>query len=520
MALAPYFDKAALSAATLLRGFDRDAFAAALNAQLIEIAFDDCAVSSAEGRVALDLATNLLSRLYPRIRFAAQGTAARILPELIALAKAINPYLEFDDAEVPTVRMALGASIFGSDASPTVYVGSDGWIALVSTGGPVNVGQTANPFGAAAAACIGAANVFRIVFASQLTDPRPDQALRLSLLDLQPGAMDAMNPPLADVDIGIVHLVGAGAIGNGFVWALTRATTVRGELHVVDGEEVDETNPQRYVLTEAVDVGMPKVALSERVMHNGIRVVAHQHRWGCYLAMLAADGAPHRVNAQQWSFDRVAVALDTARDRIAVQAALPRIAFNAWTQAGDLGVSRHIFDDGPCVACLYIGGGRTKDEDQLVAEAIRLPERVRDVRRLLHLGGPVGREWIQQMAEALGVDPDEIMSFAERPLRAFYSEAICAGLVMRLQGKDASQSATEVPMAFQSALAGVLLAAYVVADAASVAAPILGKAVLDLLRPIGTHLIVPIAKHPGGRCICQDDAYLDAYRRRHAAAGA
>lgn len=505
MGLAPYFDKAALSAAVLLRGFDRDAFASMLSAQVVEIAFDDQTASSAEGRVALELSINLISRLYPRVRLAARG-AATMARELTTLSKAINPNIDIA-TNVPgaTVRIAVGSQSSESDPIPTIYLGSDGWIAMVSDTTPLRSGRSANPFGAAAAACIGAANVFRTVFASQLTSPAPDHDLVFSILDLDPLAKTPSNPPLANVDIGTVHLVGAGAIGNGFLWTMTRAAGIRGELHVVDGEEVDDTNPQRYVLVAAADVGTMKVGIAARTTNASLRVVPHPERWGAYLSGLSGG----------WKFDRVAVAVDSARDRIAVQAALPRVTFNAWTQAGDLGVSRHeLRDDSACLACLYLGNGDIRNEDELIATAIGMPERVRDVRRLLHLGGAVGREWIELIATAMGVQTADIISFEHRPLRAFYSEAICGGLVMRLQGR-VNAGATEVPLAFQSALAGVLLAACVVADSMSVSLPTRGKAVLDLLRPLGRHLLVPLAKHVSGRCICQDPDYVATYMKRH-----
>jgi hypothetical protein len=58
----------------------------------------------------------------------------------------------------------------------------------------------------------------------------------------------------------------------------------------------------------------------------------------------------------------------------------------------------------------------------------------------------------------------------------------------------------------------VLLAAALVADAAGHPAPTAGqKAVLNLLRPVTARLLVPVARHASGKCLCQDADYLDAY---------
>jgi hypothetical protein len=281
-------------------------------------------------------------------------------------------------------------------------------------------------------------------------------------------------------------------------------------LHVIDRETVDSTNPQRYVLTTPADTGVSKVGVAERsftAIGSALEVRPYALKWGHYLAGLDPP----------WNLDLVAVALDSAEDRIAVQAALPRRVLNAWTQAGDLGISRHdLLGDRACLACLYLPEPASRNEDQLVAEAIGLPERLMEVRTLLYTGAPVGEETIRHIAAALAVPEEPLLSYAGRPLRDFYSEAICGGVVLRLQGGGDRRGGTEVPMAFQSALAGVLLAVALVGEAAGLPAPVGTKVVIDLLRPLGQHLAVPVAKHPSGRCICQDQDFKAVFRRRHA----
>lgn len=509
MALAPFFDKAALAAATVLGGFDRDAFAATLNAHVVGVAFDEAGATAQEGRTTLQLAVNLLARLYPRLAIQGQGAlATAFAEELEELARAINPDVEIDRPEVATAWLVVGAPAIESQA-PVIYVGSDGWIVRVSSRGPVGSADSANPFAAAAAACFGAANVFRMIFGAALPAGALDDAFAMSVLDLDPTAAEPLNPPLEPVDLGTAHLVGAGAIGNAVVWTLCRFQSLSGVLHVVDGEAVDATNPQRYVLATPADVGAVKVDVAAREaarLGSALDIQPHPDRWGHYLAGLPTP----------WTLTRVAVALDSAEDRIAVQAALPRRIVNAWTQAGDLGVSRHEFlGEAACLACLYLRDGPGKNEDQLVAEAIGLPEQLAAVRQLLYTGAPVGTEGIDRIAAALGVAPEALMPYADRGLREFYSEAICGGVVLRLQGGGDRRGGTEVPMVFQSALAGVLLAAALLGDAAGLPGPAGAKAVIDLLRPLKEYLTVPVAKPVSGRCICQDPDYQVAYRTRH-----
>jgi hypothetical protein len=111
--------------------------------------------------------------------------------------------------------------------------------------------------------------------------------------------------------------------------------------------------------------------------------------------------------------------------------------------------------------------------------------------------------------------------FAAEPLRAFYRQALCGGLMLELGGRPA---AAEAPLAFQSALAGVMLAAELVADLAALrAAPAKTKTVVDLLRPLAARLDVAVAKPErvdGVRCFCQDDDFRSAYLSRYPAAAA
>ena len=565
MALAPYFDKAALAAASILQGFDRQGFELTLERNVVALAFDASATRSTEGRITLDFTVNLLGRLYPRVMLLALDEgAAEFRPRLVTAALRVNPLIEIVDAPVPpTACLVVGKtspdSLFESrcslsagnsvtqgansarstsadctrpsrEAEPprkcelpvTLYIGSDGWIARVSPEHPVESGVGEIPFGAAAAACFGAANVFRVVFEKQLSGVAVtgllDRTFSLSTLDLDPVAANPANPLLGPTSLHDTYLIGVGAVGNAAAWALARVPGLIGVLNVIDGERLDATNPQRYTLAESGDESLWKVDLAAREFarcDSGINVRAHRLGWGQFLARTSLP----------WRLGRVAVAVDSAQDRIAIQASLPAIILNAWTQTGDLGISTHNFvGGGACLACLYLPDGVAKNEDQLVAEALGLVGREMEVRTLLYTGVPIGEGMVRQIAAGLGVPAEPLVPFASRPLRAFYSEALCGGIVLRLQGaaqvesdlpkgSPIPQADTEVPMVFQSALAGVLLAAGIVADAAGIGRPTGFKSVINLLRPLGSYLTVPLAKHSSGRCLCQDADYVNAYKR-------
>jgi hypothetical protein len=512
MAFADYFDKNAQAAALLLKGIQTDAFKTILEAEVIGIAFDGQAMASAEGHATLDLTVRLMARLYPTVALIAQDKpAAKHRAALAALATAINPNIAIlESIDTVTRWIVVGATTLRASkrrAMPTFYIGSDNWITRLSATQPVACGTSSNPFGAGVAACLGAANVFRSVFAAQLPLAKLDAELAFSVLELDPLSKKPKNPPFKRVDLGLLHLVGAGAVGNGFLWALMRLECT-GDLHVVDAEALVTSNLQRYVYTVATDVDKDKTALAVSWNTNKqLQVHPHKATWDEYV-----------TGRGDWKFDRIAVAVDSAQARIQIQGSLPRKVFNSWTQAGEVGVSRHDFLSGmACLACLYMPREQTVNYDQIVLRALKLPEHpviLMDVRTRLEGNLPTERAFLDMVAANSDVAIEHLLPYEGKPLRQLYVEAICGGAVLAFGGGD-NVTRTDVPMAFQSALAGVLLAADVVADVATLRKPLPTLTQIDLLRAFPQIPSHPQKKHQGQSCICGDANFTANYRTKY-----
>ncbi|MBA7465453.1 E2 ligase fold family C protein [Bradyrhizobium sp. CCH5-F6] len=506
MAFANFFGRSATAASQVLANFQLEDFKARLSAHVVALSFDDAAVNSAEGRASLDLAVRLLARLYPALAAHPVGsTAGEYAARLGELARSINDQIELQDG-LANADIVVNVGATAVAAADVINIGSDGWRALLSRQRPVGSGSTKNPFGAGAAACFGAANVFRRMFADQLPRGDLDDLIDLSLSTYLQGAGAGSELP-ERCDLGDAYLVGLGAIGNGAVWALSRVPGLAGVLHLVDHENADLSNLQRYVLTTQDDIGRSKVKLARTMFtQDGLKVRAHPKRWADYVH-----------GRSKWTFERVAVALDTAEDRIALQASLPKWIVNAWTQDVDLGVSRHNFaDGGACLACLYLPTGAVKNEHERVSEELRIPDAHMEIRNLLQTDQPVSEPFVRRVATAFGVPFEELEMFVGQPVRTFYRKAVCGGLMVNLTGGNSAGTAV-VPMAFQSVLAGIMLAADLVKHAIGMPTAPTTATRVNLLRPLAPVLADPRAKDPSGRCICDDRDFLEAYRRKYAA---
>jgi hypothetical protein len=493
VALAPYYRRSALAAAQVLDGFDEERFADAL-ATPIGISFAADAATTPNGRALLDLTLRLVARLYPAIELRSSTDAGEQRSELETLARAINPEIEFAKAQVGIV---VGR---GDPFAESVYVGSEGWDALVSIREPQPIVESSNVLGAGAAACLGAANLFRRLIMPPKSQ-RLDTSIRYSTFDLDRIETSGGGPNLQAVDLQSAALVGIGAIGNATIWALGR-TTVSGELHLIDPECVELSNLQRYVLTTIADVDRAKVEIGTEALTGALTAVPHPVPFAEFVAR----------NGSAW--ERIAVAVDNRVDRIAVQASLPKVAFNAWTQPGDLGVSihPHFGFSGACINCLYAPNTPRLNDDELIAQVLGIPERAREVRNLLVTGAPPPPELLNAIAEGLNVAPEAVHAYASKPIRLLYSEGVCGGAVVSLSALGRPAQDVHVPLAHQSALAGVLLAARLIRHAAGLGPDQTCVSRLNILQEVGVALTQPM--EPVERCLCTDPDFVRAYDKK------
>jgi hypothetical protein len=259
---------------------------------------------------------------------------------------------------------------------------------------------------------------------------------------------------------------------------------------VVDPETVTLSNLQRYLLTDAGSVGNSKVELvrdavtqpvADAPSDAGVRtgtapqqtpqgssavldVRAFAGRWG---------DVPDHLQVTQ-----ALVALDSAKDRLTVAATMPTHAYNAWTQTADLGWSRHEeFGTRPCLACLYYPSQPRPSEHELIAQALHEhPLRVLayliynvpigfplpGLPALAELQPPPGAEaWAERslMDDLIGaavIDEGARAEWSTSTIGSLYRDGICAGGLLPVGDLPGE---VLVPLAHQSALAGIMLVA-------------------------------------------------------------
>ncbi len=515
MSLPRFLSRVQNAAGPLLGGLSESELGERLEGATLMLEIDAEMAEDVAHRAGFLLAVNLGARLYPRLGINAGDALTQVAAEL---ARSINPGCAFGPSRGRELVLSWRG---GEPGGERVTVAAESWSAIVDGGDPARVG--ANPLAAMAAAALGIGELFRALFADRLphgrTEPTP---FTLDLLTL---SAPTDGPRLPDeVHLGTVHLAGCGAVGQAFVAAL-RELPVTGTLVAVDHEALDEGNLQRYLLAAAADVGVAKPDLIERALEESrLAVEPVASLWGT-----DERSGPGR--------ETVVSALDTKQGRIELQSGLPREIFNAWTQPDDIGVSRHqAFGEAPCLACLAWPTRARPSRSQVIAEA--LGEHELRVSHYLGNNIGVGQPLPAQMIRGIRrlQLPDEASGWAERSLLAdlieryelphepfqnlgrlmveeLYRDAVCAGML--IEHGTGREPDVSVPLAHQSALAGILLASALVIDRVPELRALRPKASVaryDVLRGGQQHLPRPRSLQDG--CICSDPDYLAAYSER------
>lgn len=450
---------------------------------------------------AFALAANLLARMFSNLSLVAPDVGLgpnpwrlRHLSELApALAGVSEGTVSWGRAAEPDIVLGVGA-VAGTYAARSCYVTFDGWTAGLDL---ELAGTRSGPFGALFATCYGAAQVFLYAAAAGGGRHQPIKPFRMSLLTFD--ETDAYVALPRSVDFGESHLVGVGAVGSAFVYALSHLRGCRGRLHLIDNDLVDETNLQRYVLMRKEDVTRhkPDVA-AEALRQTGIDPVAHPLSFKEYQSRHGYD------------VDLLITPVDSEAGRRGLARCLPRAVLNAATGGTTVTVSRHGFADGKaCLHCLYLP--QVEEVTTEMRLALDLGLSVEEVADHLLDNKEVSADLVRRVEQHLRKAPGTYAEWAGKHIQTFYQRAVCGEAHI-----STAAGTVFSPLSFISGAAGVLLASEFVKRAN----PELAPYALDNYFRVDT-LFAPNAdfrqvklQDPCKRCICWDEDFVQVHRRK------
>jgi len=431
MALPHFFDRVYAAAGGVL-SLSRESLEQQIASVRIGVRLDESWAANKNATRTADLVVNLCSRLYGEIVL--DGPMEWVKPAE-ELARSINPEVSIS-AEAPSLRVVVGNTVWGDHA---LYVRSDGWVARVLAEPVGRPPGPPNSIAAAGAAALSVAELFRRAFSTHVPALQ-FRDVNVSFLDFT--AEGGADEALREATIGDVGMVGVGAVANAAIWCLAGMDRLHGRLALIDDQTVDLSNLQRYVLALAGDVGAVKVEHAAASLDaTGVEVHPICGRF--------EDAVDDRVA------ETLVVSVDNVDGRRAVQAVLPRLAINGWTSERGLGASWHEFGTkGLCLACEYHPTGPGKSQFELIADALGLT--AARVGTLWVFSQGLANADLETIANHLNVECGSLDEWLGKPIQDFYAGVVCGTVALDLLGIGRLEA---VPLAHQSALAGVLMVA-------------------------------------------------------------
>ncbi|MCK1519381.1 ThiF family adenylyltransferase [Bradyrhizobium sp. 17] len=259
----------------------------------------------------------------------------------------------------------------------------------------------------------------------------PDQLrLHYEALGIQPNLL------AGPIDIGTAYMTGAGAIGNGFLWA-ARHVNLRGLLNVVDDDIVSSGNLQRQIWFDTDDLEKPKASrLCARAQSRfpDLELKPRPSR---------LQDLPERGSGP-W-LERLIVAVDSRQARRSLQKELPREVFDAST-TGTREIVLHTnrqLSGLACMGCIYPKDQREISERMSMASHLGIEVADMDADRIApHVATKIVAKYPQ-------LDPTAVDGMAFETLY----KSLCSS--QQLQSTEGP--AVVAPFAFVSVLAGAML---------------------------------------------------------------
>lgn len=266
------------------------------------------------------------------------------LEHLAAHAAFGKPTTFVEHADAARFDAALKVGIRGGRGL-TAVVNSNGWLARVASGGrdlPGNFDQ-ANPIAALFASSLGVSEVFKRLLPVRRQRAGPIDNLEFSLYSFRTAGSDPGPRLPASLPLRAM-LVGAGAIGNGVVYVLSRLPMV-GDLSLIDYQQYGDENLGTCLLIGPDDIGQPKALVLSGHGRNGLRMRGFPEELAQFQTRLGEE-LPHPTI--------VLSAVDSVAARHAIQDLWPDLVINGAIGDFPCEVSRHPWgEDVACMRCTY-----------------------------------------------------------------------------------------------------------------------------------------------------------------------
>lgn len=279
------------------------------------------------------------------------------------LSRTVSKVTLNDRNPVPAVEIVIGRAPAQLACSVRLQVTPE-YIRIGGAALPAPIDVAADPILLLAASCYASGVGLRVALASQqlvITAPPLEFGLTIPITAILGTERSWLS---RDTVLADTYLAGAGAIGNGFLYALPQLR-VRGKLTIVDPDTVSDGNLNRCVWFTEADIDD----------HKATRLAEYAQRHLSGLELIPKVGTLQALGKEQSDFRwlrRLIVAVDSRRARRRLQTEVPGEVFDASTTGvAEIVLHHHVQPtDRACLSCIYNETANELARESHMAEAL------------------------------------------------------------------------------------------------------------------------------------------------------
>ncbi|NDF35985.1 MAG: hypothetical protein EB154_09120 [Nitrosopumilaceae archaeon] len=234
-----------------------------------------------------------------------------------------------------------------------------------------------------------------------------------------------------------VLLVGVGAVGSGFVYALSQIKNLTATIDAIDDDAFDDTSLNRCPICFKEKLGQNKAKVAEEYSTESLQIKSQPVKFNEIQDKLGSK------------LSLVVSTVDNNEARYQIQSSLPKLIFHGATGQSVANVSIIKFLENACFCCIYQSNS---SREEVISHEMGIP--VTEVKKALENNAKFTEEHFALMKEKFGAQADKFQKFVGLSFDDVYKKEVCGK--MEIKTKDGTKSSS---VSFVSFFSGLSLAA-------------------------------------------------------------
>lgn len=401
---------------------------------------EESVLCTKNGQIMIKTLVNLVSRFVDKIYIKLPDSMKELEAALASMATSVDTESFTVTPPNADVIISVGNTSLNSDF--IVRINSNGWASYLTCNNELSISNNPidNPIGAMGAACLGATEVFKRLLElegceKRWTHDHPSH-LEYSFLNYSCSTDNADFPTTINFDERIL-LVGVGAVGSAFIYALSNINNIFANIDVIDPDNFDDSSLNRCQIAFKDKINHNKAQVAETYATNSLQIKSYPQNFEDFKTK---NGINHPI---------IVSTVDKNDARYQIQSELPKLIFHGATGKQIAAVSIIKFLENACLCCIFNGHS---SYDEVISKETGIPEN--EVKEALASNGIFSETHLDFMRKKMGEKAEKFLEHIGKPFRDVYTQEMCGAIQV-----ETSAGVKSASVSFVSFFAGLALVA-------------------------------------------------------------